>query len=156
MCSLIMTRRWDRHGMYGSLDAAPEVQRTINSAELTAFVCFLRRTISTTTAFGEEKRSALARKRRTQTCGFWSEAGILLEVEHVKAHRSKKEKQEMSFFERFVTEGNERAGELATGGAILTGGDMAQISASTVQHKREEYAASLHCLVEEWHDGEEQ
>ena len=39
--------------------------------------------------------------------------GVRLEVEHVKAHRSKKEKQEMKVFERFVTEGNERSDELA-------------------------------------------
>ena len=45
--------------------------------------------------------------------------GVLLEVEHVKAHRSKKEVQEMKLFERFVTEGNERADELAKDGAML-------------------------------------
>ena len=30
-----------------------------------------------------------------------------MEVECVKAHRSEKEKKEMSHFEKFVTEGNE-------------------------------------------------
>ena len=44
----------------------------------------------------------------------------------LKAHRSKKEKQGMSLFDRFVTEDDERAGELAPGGAILDGGDLAQ------------------------------
>ena len=39
--------------------------------------------------------------------------GILVEVEHVKAHRTKKEKKDMSHFEKFVTEGNEKADELA-------------------------------------------
>ena len=34
-------------------------------------------------------------------------------VEHVKAHRTKKEKKEMSHSENFVTEGNEKADELA-------------------------------------------
>ena len=38
---------------------------------------------------------------------------LLVEVEHVKAHRTKKEKKEMSHFEKFVTEGNEKADELA-------------------------------------------
>ena len=33
--------------------------------------------------------------------------GILVEVEHVKAHRTKKEKEKMTQLERFVTEGNE-------------------------------------------------
>ena len=36
--------------------------------------------------------------------------GILVEVE---AHRSKKEMQQMSFFEKFITGGNEKADELA-------------------------------------------
>ena len=36
---------------------------------------------------------------------------LLLEVEHFKAHRAKKDKQGMSLFECFVAEGNERAEE---------------------------------------------
>ena len=39
--------------------------------------------------------------------------GVLQEVEHVKAHRSKKEVEEMKLFERFVTEGSERSDEFA-------------------------------------------
>ena len=31
------------HGMYGSMEAEFEVQRTIMRAELTAFLCFLRK-----------------------------------------------------------------------------------------------------------------
>ena len=38
-----------------------------------------------------------------------AKSGILVEVEHVKAHRTKKEKEKMTHFERFVTEGNEKA-----------------------------------------------
>ena len=38
--------------------------------------------------------------------------GKLLEVEHVKAQRSKKEEQEMTLFEKFVTERSERADEM--------------------------------------------
>ena len=64
--------------------------------------------------------------------------GVLLEVEHVKAHRSKKEVQEMKLFEGFVTEGNERADELAKDGAMLDGGEMTQKRASSVQQRREE------------------
>ena len=41
------------------------------------------------------------------------------EMVEVKAHRTKKEKKEMSHFESFVTEGNEKADELAKAGAIL-------------------------------------
>ena len=36
------------HGMYGTLGAKLEVQRTIKSAKLTAFLCFLRKAISST------------------------------------------------------------------------------------------------------------
>ena len=67
----------------------------------------------------------------------------------------------MSLFERFITEGNEKAHELAKAGAMLDGGVMAQVRVSTVQQEREEvyavlhYAASFHCLVEEWKDCEE-
>ena len=44
--------------------------------------------------------------------GLWiliGQDGILVEVEFVKAHRSKKEKQQLSLFENFITEGNEQA-----------------------------------------------
>ena len=54
-----------------------------------------------------------------------------LEVKHVKAHRSRKEKHELTLFERFLTEANERADELAKYGAMLDGGQMAQIRTST-------------------------
>ena len=37
---------------------------------------------------------------------------IVVDVEHVKAHRTRKEKKEMSHFEKFVTEGNKKADEL--------------------------------------------
>ena len=76
-----------------------------------------------------------------------------MEVEHVKAHRTKKDKKEMSHFERFVTDGNEKADELAKAGAMLDDGSMAGARAKKVQQEREEvfaalqYAASVHCLV---------
>ena len=73
-----------------------------------------------------------------------------MEVEHVKAHHTKKEKKEMSHFERFVTDGNEKADELAKTGAMLDEGFMAEARAVTVQQEREEvYAAIFHCLLEE-------
>ena len=53
--------------------------------------------------------------------------GFLLEVEHAKAHRTKKkEKQEMSLFELFVTDGSERTDEKAKDDAMLDGGEMVQ------------------------------
>ena len=67
----------------------------------------------------------------------------------------------MSLFESFITEGNDKADELAKEGAMMDGGGMAQIRASTVQKECEEvhaalqHAASFHCLVEEWKDCKE-
>ena len=84
-----------------------------------------------------------------------------MEVENVKAHRTKKEKKNMSQFEKFVTEGNENADGLAKAGAMLDEGYMAEAKAETVQQEREEVyaalqcAASFHCLVEQWKDCEE-
>ena len=39
--------------------------------------------------------------------------GTLVVVEHVKAHRSKREVQQMSLFEKFITEGSEKGDEPA-------------------------------------------
>ena len=61
----------------------------------------------------------------------------------------------MSLFEKCITEGNEKADELAKEGAMVDGGVMAQARASTIHQEREDvyavlqYAASFHCLVEE-------
>ena len=75
----------------------------------------------------------------------------MVEVEHVKAHRTKKEKKEMSHFEKFVTEGNEKADALAKAGAMLHKGFMTEARTETVQQEREyaalQCAASFHCLV---------
>ena len=82
--------------------------------------------------------------------------GILVEVAHVEAHRTKKEKEKMTNIERFVTEENEKADELAKAGAMLDEGFMADVGAVTMKQEREEvyvalqYAASFLCLVEEW------
>ena len=89
------------------------------------------------------------------------ELHILVEVEHVKVHRTKKDKKEMSHFENFVIEGNEKADELAKKGAMLDEGFVAEARAKTMEQEREEvyaalqYAASFRCLVEEWKDCDE-
>ena len=86
---------------------------------------------------------------------------ILVDVERVKAHRAKKSKKEMSHFEKFIIEGNEKADELAKAGAMLDEEFMAEARAKTVKQDREEvcaalqHAASFHCLVETWKDCEE-
>ena len=55
-----------------------------------------------------------------------------MEVEHVKAHRTKKEKKDMSHFEKFITGGNEKADPPATEGALLDNGFMAEARAKTI------------------------
>ena len=147
------------HGMYGSMEAEFEVQRTTKRVELTpSSACSKKwldpsRCMSTTkellTGFGEEKESAI--KPRAEDADVWikiweelhylAERGILVEVEHVKAHPTKKEKKEMSHFEKFVTEGNEKADEMAKAGATLDRGFVADARAVTVQERQEVYAA---------------
>ena len=117
------------HGMYGSMEAELEVQRTIKRAELTAFLCLLKkvmdpsRCMSTTkellTVFGEEKENVIPKlamlicesrfgKRYTFQCQkkYWWKWSM-----HVKAHRTKKDKKEMKQFEKFVADDNEKTDE---------------------------------------------
>ena len=60
-----------------------------------------------------------------------------MEVEHVKTQRTKKEKEKMTQLERFVTEGNEKADELAKAGAMLDEGFVAEARADTMKQERE-------------------
>ena len=92
----------------------------------------------------------------------WSgRKGILVELGHVKAHRTKKDKKYMSHSEKFVTNGNEKADELAKAGAMLDEGFMAERRAKTAQQERGEvhaalqFAASFRCLVERMETTEE-
>ena len=48
-----------------------------------------------------------------ESCVSWLEEASLVDVAHVKAHRTKNEKEKMTKIERFVTEGHEKADELA-------------------------------------------
>ena len=75
---------------------------------------------------------------------------ILLEVEHVKAHRKEKDNKEMTHSEKLVIDGNERADELAKAGAMLDEGFMAQTRAKTVQEEREEVCAALQPAFTAW------
>ena len=67
----------------------------------------------------------------------------------------------MTKLERFVTEGNEKANELAKPGAMLDEGLMAEARAEAMKQESTEFyvalqhAASFHCLLEEWKDCEE-
>ena len=165
-------------GIHGSMDAEFEVHRTVKRAGLTAFICILKDVIRPIKVHVDNKGMIDGRWRGEGKCidakagdaDWWIEnweelhrlaaRDVVVEVEHVK-HRTKKDKKEMSHFERLVTEGNEKADELAKAGAMLDEGVMAEARAKTVQQEREEvyaalqYAASFHCLVEQWKDCEE-
>ena len=74
-------KRWmvPLHGMCGSMEAEFEVQRTIKRAELTAFLCFLRRVIGPIKVHVDNKgiidgyekvrKSVLSHELKKQTCG---------------------------------------------------------------------------------------
>ena len=68
---------------------------------------------------------------------------IVVEVEHLKAHRTKNDKKDMSHFGRFVSDVNEKADELAKAGAMLDEGIMAEARAKTVHQESEEVYATL-------------
>ena len=112
------------HGMYGSMEAELEVQ----------LLCLLKRVID-----GLRRREREWIKPRAGDADLWikiweelrslAARDITVEVEHAKSHRTKKEKKEMSHFEKFVTEGNEKADELAKEGAMLDDGYMAKARA---------------------------
>ena len=93
-----------------------------------------------------ERRDDIHRFEREKDADLWiamweelnelrSEA-ILIEVEHVKAHRTEKERRQMSLFEKFVTEGNEQAYEPPKEAATWDAGLVAQARASTIQQER--------------------
>ena len=105
--------------------------------------------------YGEEQENVLIRKIWEELHLLMSKI-ILVEVEHVKAQHTKKDKREMLQSEKFVTEGNDKGDELAKAGAMLDQGFMALARAKRVQQERErrvvhaasQIAASFHCLVE--------
>ena len=123
--------------MYDSMEAEFEVQRTIKRAELTAFLWFLKKVIGPIKVHVDSKGIIVGLWRGERTCmnpkacdaGLWINSweelhrlaarDIAVEVEHVKAHRTRKDKKEMPHFEKFVSERNEKADELAEAGAML-------------------------------------
>ena len=102
------------YGMYGTLDAELEVERTIKRAEPTPFLCLLRKAIRPTMVHVDNKGIIDGLWRGEMRCvgpeakdaDLWiliwealhrvHEEGSLVELKHVKAHRSKKDMQEMS------------------------------------------------------------
>ena len=103
--------------------------------------------------YDKERVSASSQERQMLIYGskfgknymVWQKRGILVEVEHVEAHRTKKEKKDMSHFEKFVIEGNEKADELAKEGALLDEGFMAEARAETMQQERGGVRSSAVC-----------
>ena len=104
------------YGMYGSMEAEFEVQRTIKGAELSAFLCFLRKVSGATRMHVDNKgiidgvwtgeRKCIDPKADDADIWIkiWEEMHLLasretlVEVEHVKAHCTEKDKKEMSHF----------------------------------------------------------
>ena len=162
------------HGMYGLTEAELEVQRTIKRVELTAFPCLRKkvkgpnRCMSTTKEFlmghGEEEENASNQKLERPICGSRSGkncTGWPQEIWRWKRSMSRhtarrKTRKRCRALKKFVTGGNEKADELAKELAMLDKGFMTEARAKTMQLEREEvyaalqYAASFHCLVEEW------
>ena len=58
------------HGMYGSVEAELEVQRTIKRAELTAFFCLLKRVFWTSTAWQNNGRTVKSSSPSRKKSGF--------------------------------------------------------------------------------------
>ena len=119
--------------------------------------------------YGEKKESASNPKLEMPICGsrvgknrtVWPHE-ILWWEWSISKHTAQREIRKICRkFEWFVSEGNEKADELAKAGAMLDEGFRAEARAKTVQQEREEVyaalqcAASFHCLVEEWKDCEE-
>ena len=120
-----------------------EVERTIKRAELTVFLCLLKKVIGSTKVHvynpgimnglwkGEVKCTGpkagdadLLINKNWEELHYLCSKEILIEVEHVTAHRTKQERMHMSPFDKFTTEGNEKADELAKEGAMLDVGFM--------------------------------
>ena len=101
---------WPLHGMYGSMEAGHEVQRTIKRAELTACLRFLRKArgpIKDNKGIidGLRKGEKECIKPGAGDADLWKtwdelhrlvqKKGILVEVTHVKVHRTKKEREKI-------------------------------------------------------------
>ena len=100
------------HGMYGTLDAKLEVQRTTKRGELTAYLCLLSKAIGPTMVHGVNKGTVDGLWRAAKDADLWifcfgrscteftSKSIVLVEVERVKAHHTKKEMQYVSLLRK--------------------------------------------------------
>ena len=113
------------HGMYGSMEGELEVQRTIKRAELTAFLCHLRKVSGPIKVRVGNKGIIDGLRKGEKECvkpragdadlwlkKIWEELhelvkrDIFVEVSLVKAHRTKKQTENMTKNVRSVTEGH--------------------------------------------------
>ena len=124
------------HGMYGTLDAEVEVQRTIKSVELTAFLCLLRKADGPTLVHVDHKRIIEGLWRREMKCidprAKDADLWILIREELLRAHQegmllegtSKRTAQRKCTkcvsLRKFINESSETADELAKMGAKCT------------------------------------
>ena len=129
------------HGMYGSMEVDFEVQRTIKRAELTAFTCMLKKVIGPIKVHVDNKGIIDGRWRGETKCVDPKASDADLWIKIWEEQRNLGGPIKVSNFEKFVTEGNEKAGELANVGAMLDQGFMAEMRAKTVQQVREEVCA---------------
>ena len=136
------------HGMYGSMEAEYAVQRTIKRAELTAFLCLLWKVIGPIKVHVDIKgiigglrkgEKSVFSCRCRPVVKIWEDLQELVEASQWKWHMCRhtvRRKKKMTKIERFVTEGNEKAVELAKAGAMLDEGFMAEARAKTLQQER--------------------
>ena len=137
------------HRMYGSMEAEFEVQRTIKRAELTAFLYLLRKVCGPIKIHVDNKGEIDGFRRGDRVCtkpragdaDVWIKLGGINAFSGRKGHfgesgtcthRTRKEKKDMSHFEKFTTEGNEKADELAKEGALLDKWFVAEARAKTM------------------------
>ena len=98
--------------MYGSMEAEFEVQRTVKRAELTAFLCFLRKVCGPIKVHVDNKGTIDGSRKGEKECIkpragdadlwliIWEELhelvkrGIVVEVAHVKAHEERNRKDD--------------------------------------------------------------
>ena len=123
-----MCGQWSRSITTGRwANAEFDAQRTIRRVELAAFLCLFKKVAGPTMVHVDHKGIIDGLWRGDMRCigsrakdaGLWifigeashkvHQEGMLVEVEHVKPHRFKREMQQMSLFEKFITEDNEKS-----------------------------------------------
>ena len=141
--------------MYGSMEAEFEVPRTIERAELTAFLCLLKKVIGHTKVHVDNKGIIDGLWRGARKCTDPKDLGRVASVNVIRffgwkrsisKRTAQRTKNEMLQLEKLVTEGNEKGDELAEAGAMLDQGFVAEARAKIVQQEREKKCCQLSLL----------